>query len=206
MKCPKCDYVFSEENRVCPRCGEDVGEVLERIGFFPKSSDVVFFKVEDILKAQESPATEQETLSQEVSEEVASQPELTLPGEELTPSEESTTDTLQQEVSVPSDEIVLPDIEEIVSSAEDSSSSGSELELNLEEFKAPADEVSLPEEESFSEDISQQDSQQDLLFPEGEISIPADNIPLLEENVSEPEEKEKKEEEKKEIEFPFPED
>lgn len=35
MRCTKCRYVFSEELRICPRCKEDMGSILEKIGSFP---------------------------------------------------------------------------------------------------------------------------------------------------------------------------
>jgi len=53
MLCPKCNYVFSEEERICPRCGEDVGSVLEELGYFPKASETEFFKVEDFFEKKE---------------------------------------------------------------------------------------------------------------------------------------------------------
>ncbi len=50
MRCLRCDYIFSEEIRVCSRCGADMGMVLEKIGYFPKSSEEEFFTLEDFKK------------------------------------------------------------------------------------------------------------------------------------------------------------
>ena len=47
MKCTKCNYVFSEEKRTCPKCGADMGMILEKLGYFPQSSEEPFFTVDD---------------------------------------------------------------------------------------------------------------------------------------------------------------
>ncbi len=47
MRCPKCNYIFSEEIKVCPKCGADMGAVLEKLGYFPVSSSKPFFTIDD---------------------------------------------------------------------------------------------------------------------------------------------------------------
>ncbi len=45
MRCPKCKFNFSERERVCPRCGEDVSLLAETLGpFYPVSSKEVILK------------------------------------------------------------------------------------------------------------------------------------------------------------------
>lgn len=51
MRCLKCKYVFSEEMRICPRCKEDMGAVLEKIGSFPIIPKEPFLFPEDFLEA-----------------------------------------------------------------------------------------------------------------------------------------------------------
>lgn len=53
MRCPKCNCFFSEELKVCPKCGNDMGEILERIGVFPLSTKEPFLSPEDF---KEKPA------------------------------------------------------------------------------------------------------------------------------------------------------
>jgi len=53
MRCPKCNYIFSEEIKVCPKCGADMGAVLEKLGYFPVSSSKPFFTIDDF--KEESP-------------------------------------------------------------------------------------------------------------------------------------------------------
>ena len=36
MRCPQCNYIFSEEKDFCPRCGKNVTNILKTLGFFPK--------------------------------------------------------------------------------------------------------------------------------------------------------------------------
>lgn len=50
MRCLKCNYIFSEEIRICSRCGADMGMILEKIGYFPQSSEEPFFTLEDFKK------------------------------------------------------------------------------------------------------------------------------------------------------------
>lgn len=50
MRCPKCSYFFSEELKYCPRCGTDVGEELEKLGFFPPSAEEPFLTIEDFIE------------------------------------------------------------------------------------------------------------------------------------------------------------
>lgn len=38
MRCPKCKFITSETNRVCPRCGEDLRALAEALGPFYKAS------------------------------------------------------------------------------------------------------------------------------------------------------------------------
>ncbi|HEA84163.1 MAG: hypothetical protein H0Z16_00210 [Thermodesulfobacterium sp.] len=47
MKCLKCNYIFSEEKKVCPKCGADMGMVFEKLGYFPPSTSKPFLTVED---------------------------------------------------------------------------------------------------------------------------------------------------------------
>jgi len=47
MRCPKCNYIFSEEIKVCPKCGADMETVLEKLGYFPVSSSKPFFTIDD---------------------------------------------------------------------------------------------------------------------------------------------------------------
>lgn len=47
MNCPKCNYIFSEEIKICPKCGADMGMVLEKLGYFPPSASKPFLTVED---------------------------------------------------------------------------------------------------------------------------------------------------------------
>lgn len=53
MRCPKCSYFFSEELRACPRCGQDMGAEIEKIGLFPPSTKEPFLEVEDFLETEE---------------------------------------------------------------------------------------------------------------------------------------------------------
>lgn len=54
MRCPKCSYFFSEELRTCPRCGQDMGLVIEKLGLFPPSSKKPFLDMEDFLEKEET--------------------------------------------------------------------------------------------------------------------------------------------------------
>ncbi len=47
MRCPKCNYFFSEEKKICPKCGNDMGEVLEKLGYFPPAPKESFLSIED---------------------------------------------------------------------------------------------------------------------------------------------------------------
>ncbi len=47
MRCPKCKYIFSEEIKVCPKCGTDMGGILEKLGYFPPSASKPFLTKED---------------------------------------------------------------------------------------------------------------------------------------------------------------
>lgn len=53
MRCPKCRYVFSEELRACPRCGQDMGAEIEKLGLFPPSKDTPFLSIEDFMEKEE---------------------------------------------------------------------------------------------------------------------------------------------------------
>ncbi len=55
MKCPKCNCVFSEEERFCPRCGRDMGDVIEKLGFFPKPGKTPIFTPEEFFEIQPQP-------------------------------------------------------------------------------------------------------------------------------------------------------
>lgn len=59
MICPKCNYVFSEEIRVCPKCGHDMGEVLEKLGYFPRSSNIQIITLNDFISS--APSQEEES-------------------------------------------------------------------------------------------------------------------------------------------------
>ncbi len=50
MRCPKCNYFFSEEKKVCPKCGNDMGMVLEKLGYFPVPSKESFLSTDDFKK------------------------------------------------------------------------------------------------------------------------------------------------------------
>lgn len=39
MRCPKCRFITSETNKVCPRCGEDLSSLAESFGPFYKASE-----------------------------------------------------------------------------------------------------------------------------------------------------------------------
>ncbi len=52
MKCPKCNCVFSEEERFCPKCGRDMGDVIEKLGFFPKPGKNPVFTPEEFFEIQ----------------------------------------------------------------------------------------------------------------------------------------------------------
>ncbi|MFN3921634.1 MAG: hypothetical protein ACK4K4_04485 [Caldimicrobium sp.] len=52
MRCPKCKFCFSEELKSCPRCGQDMGLVIEKIGLFPPSSKSPFLKLEDFVEKE----------------------------------------------------------------------------------------------------------------------------------------------------------
>ncbi len=47
MKCLRCKYIFSEEIKVCPKCGADMGIVLEKLGYFPSSTSKPFLAKKD---------------------------------------------------------------------------------------------------------------------------------------------------------------
>jgi len=55
MNCPKCNYIFSEEIKICPKCGADMGMVFEKLGYFPPSASKPFLTIEDF---KEKPAFE----------------------------------------------------------------------------------------------------------------------------------------------------
>lgn len=54
MKCPKCSYIFSEEKKICPRCGTDIGMMYEKLGFFPPSTSKPFFTIKDFMEKHEN--------------------------------------------------------------------------------------------------------------------------------------------------------
>ncbi|MCS7199460.1 MAG: hypothetical protein N2327_01150 [Caldimicrobium sp.] len=54
MKCPKCRYFFSEELRNCPRCGQDMGVEIEKLGLFPISTNMPFLDIEDFVEQEET--------------------------------------------------------------------------------------------------------------------------------------------------------
>ncbi|MFN3406353.1 MAG: hypothetical protein ACK40E_01290 [Caldimicrobium sp.] len=54
MRCPKCSYFFSEELRTCPRCGQDMGLVIEKLGLFPPSSKKPLLEIEDFFEKEET--------------------------------------------------------------------------------------------------------------------------------------------------------
>ncbi|OAQ21422.1 hypothetical protein [Thermosulfurimonas dismutans] len=39
MRCPKCRFITSETNKVCPRCGEDLSSLAESFGPFYKANE-----------------------------------------------------------------------------------------------------------------------------------------------------------------------
>jgi hypothetical protein len=51
MRCPKCNYFFSEELRTCPRCGADMGSEIEKLGIFPPSAEEPFLTIDDFIEA-----------------------------------------------------------------------------------------------------------------------------------------------------------
>lgn len=51
MRCPKCSYFFSEELKTCPRCGNDMGSEIEKLGIFPQGAEEPFLTVEDFIEA-----------------------------------------------------------------------------------------------------------------------------------------------------------
>lgn len=53
MRCPRCSYFFSEELRSCPRCGQDVGLELEKVGLFPPSTNEPYLTIEDFYEPEE---------------------------------------------------------------------------------------------------------------------------------------------------------
>jgi uncharacterized OB-fold protein len=79
MKCPKCKCVFSEEERFCPRCGRDMGDVIEKLGFFPKPGKTSILTLEDFFEVQ-APETV-EAPPQEGEAPARKEIELTLPEE-----------------------------------------------------------------------------------------------------------------------------
>ncbi|MFN4196803.1 MAG: hypothetical protein ACK4FM_02200 [Caldimicrobium sp.] len=54
MRCPKCSYFFSEELRTCPRCGQDMSSVIEKLGLFPPSSKKPLLEIGDFLEKEET--------------------------------------------------------------------------------------------------------------------------------------------------------
>lgn len=52
MRCPKCRFCFSEELKSCPKCGQDMGLEMEKIGLFPPSTKVPFLKLEDFMEKE----------------------------------------------------------------------------------------------------------------------------------------------------------
>ncbi|MCS7150634.1 MAG: hypothetical protein RMI93_07865 [Caldimicrobium sp.] len=54
MRCPKCSYFFSEELRSCPRCGQDMGAEIEKLGLFPITANEPFLDIEDFIEAEEN--------------------------------------------------------------------------------------------------------------------------------------------------------
>ncbi|MGB9761871.1 MAG: hypothetical protein ACP5QC_04345 [Caldimicrobium sp.] len=50
MRCPKCNYFFSEELKTCPRCGADMGAEIEKLGVFPPSAEEPFLTSEDFVE------------------------------------------------------------------------------------------------------------------------------------------------------------
>jgi predicted amidophosphoribosyltransferase len=56
VKCPKCKCVFSEEERFCPRCGRNMEDVIEKLGFFPKPGEGLIKVEGTATQGKEAPA------------------------------------------------------------------------------------------------------------------------------------------------------
>jgi hypothetical protein len=65
MNCLKCNYIFSEEIKICPKCGADMGFVLEKLGHFPPSASKPFLTVEDFKKESTFDFEELEKIKEE---------------------------------------------------------------------------------------------------------------------------------------------
>lgn len=70
MRCLKCNYIFSEEIKICPKCGSDMGMVLEKLGYFPPSSSKPFLNVDDFKERSVFEAVETEKEIKEKKEEI----------------------------------------------------------------------------------------------------------------------------------------
>ncbi len=63
MRCPKCNYFFSEEVEVCPKCGRDMRDVIEKLGFFPKPGNTPILTPEEFFKGHTPPQKSEATSS-----------------------------------------------------------------------------------------------------------------------------------------------
>lgn len=70
MKCLKCNYIFSEEIKICPKCGADMGMVLEKLGYFPPSASKAFLTVDEFKKSSPFERLESEKETKEKKEEI----------------------------------------------------------------------------------------------------------------------------------------
>jgi|UniRef100_A0A7V5N222 hypothetical protein len=70
MKCLKCNYIFSEEVKICPKCGSDMGMVLEKLGYFPPSASKPFLNADDFKERSILETIETEKEAKEKKEEI----------------------------------------------------------------------------------------------------------------------------------------
>ncbi|PMP97119.1 MAG: hypothetical protein C0169_03975 [Thermodesulfobacterium geofontis] len=70
MKCQKCNYIFSEEIKICPKCGADMGMVLEKLGYFPPSASRAFLTIDDFKEKYPFERVETEGEAKERKEEI----------------------------------------------------------------------------------------------------------------------------------------
>ncbi len=70
MKCLKCNHIFSEEIKICPKCGSDMGMVLEKLGYFPSSASKPFLTVSDFKERSILETIETESENKEKKEEI----------------------------------------------------------------------------------------------------------------------------------------